>query len=123
MPQMNDRIFLDTNILVYLYSGDEPEKQAAALSLVEQNNPVISTQVLSELANTLSRKFNLGYDVVVQAIAEIQDACTVIPVMPLTIARALALAQKYQTDLARSGFGHRWNPDKQRAECKSSVAR
>ncbi|MFN0316421.1 MAG: PIN domain-containing protein [Burkholderiales bacterium] len=93
---MSDKIFLDTNILVYVYSGDEPEKQAAALLVIEQSNPIISTQVLSELANTLSRKFNLGYDVVVQAIAEIQDACTVIPVMPHTIEQALALAQKYQ---------------------------
>ncbi|MFA6902897.1 MAG: PIN domain-containing protein [Gallionellaceae bacterium] len=93
---MSGKIFLDTNIVVYLYSGDEPEKQAAALSLIEQNNPVISTQVLSELANTLSRKFGLSYDVVAKAVAEVRDACTVVPVMPDTIAQALGLAQKYK---------------------------
>lgn len=93
---MSGKTFLDTNIVVYLYSGDEPEKQAAALALIEQNNPVVSTQVLSELANTLSRKFALPYDVVAQAVAEVRDACVVIPVMPDTIAQALALAQKYR---------------------------
>jgi len=93
---MSGKAFLDTNIVVYLYSGDEPEKKAAALALIEQNNPVISTQVLSELANTLSRKFALPYDVVAQAVAAVCDACTVIPVMPDTIAQALALAQKYR---------------------------
>lgn len=93
---MSGKFFLDTNIVVYLYSGDEPEKQAAALALIKQNNPVVSTQVLSELANTLSRKFGLPYDVAAQAVAEVRDACTVIPVMPDTIAQALALAQKYQ---------------------------
>lgn len=92
---MSGKIFLDTNIVVYLYSGDEPEKQTAALALIKQN-PVVSTQVLSELANTLSRKFALPYDVVAQAVAEVRDACTVIAVTPDTIAQALTLAQKYR---------------------------
>ena len=92
---MSGKTFLDTNIVVYLYSGDEPEKQAAAFALIEEN-PVVSTQVLSELANTLSRKFDLSFDVVAQSVAEVRDACTVIPVMPDTILQALALAQKYR---------------------------
>ncbi|OGS93934.1 MAG: hypothetical protein A3H31_10710 [Gallionellales bacterium RIFCSPLOWO2_02_FULL_57_47] len=73
---MSGKAFLDTNIVVYLYSGDEPEKRAVALALIEQSNPVVSTQVLSELANTLSRKFGLSYDVVAQAVAEVRDACS-----------------------------------------------
>jgi predicted nucleic acid-binding protein len=96
MPQMSGKTFLDTNIVVYLFSGDEPEKRAAALTLIEQNNIVVSTQVLSELANTLSRKFGLSFDVVAQAVAEVRDACTVVPVMPDTITQALTLAQKYK---------------------------
>jgi predicted nucleic acid-binding protein len=93
---MSGKTFLDTNIVVYLYSGDEPEKRTVALALIEQNNSVVSTQVLSELANTLSRKFNLSFDVVAQAVAEVRDACTVVPVLPDTIFQALALAQKYK---------------------------
>lgn len=85
---MSGKIFLDTNILVYLYSGDEPDKRAAAPTLITQNNPVVSTQVLSELANTLSRKFVLSYGLVAQAVAEVSDACTVVPVMPDTILQA-----------------------------------
>ena len=93
---MSGKTFLDTNIVVYLYSGDEPEKQATALALIEGSVPVVSTQVLSELANTLSRKFKLSYDVVAQAVAEVRDACTVVPVTPDTILQALVLAQKYR---------------------------
>jgi predicted nucleic acid-binding protein len=93
---MSGKTFLDTNVVVYLYSGDEPEKQTAALALIERNNPVVSTQVLSKLANTLSRKIGLPYGVVAQAAVEVRDACTVVPVMPDTIAQALALAQKYR---------------------------
>jgi predicted nucleic acid-binding protein len=96
MPQMSGKTFLDTNIVVYLYSGDEPGKRSVALALIEQNNIVVSTQVLSELANTLSRKFGLSFDVVAQAVAEVRDACTVVPVMPDTITQALTLAQKYK---------------------------
>lgn len=93
---MSGKTFLDTNVVVYLYSGDEPEKRAVALALIEQNNSIVSTQVLSELANTLSRKFGLPFDVVAQAVAEVRDACAVVPVMPDTIMQALALAQKYR---------------------------
>ncbi len=68
---MSGKVFLDTNVVVYLYSDDEPEKQAAALSLIERNDTIVSTQVLSELANTLSRKFSLSFDIVAQAVAEV----------------------------------------------------
>ncbi len=70
---MSAKVFLDTNVVVYLYSGDEPEKQIAALSLIENNEAIVSTQVLGELANTLSRKFSLPYEVVAQAVAEVQE--------------------------------------------------
>lgn len=93
---MSGKTFLDTNVVVYLYSADEPEKQAAALALIQQSDPVVSTQVLSELANTLRRKFGLSYDEVAQAVTEVREACTVVPVMPDTIVQALALAKKYQ---------------------------
>lgn len=93
---MSGKTVLDTNVVVYLYSSDEPDKQAAALALTEQNTSVASTQVLSELANTLSRKFALPYDVVAQAVVEVCDCCAVIPVLPDTIAQALVLAQKYR---------------------------
>jgi predicted nucleic acid-binding protein len=52
---MRGKIFLDTNIVVYLYSGDEPEKHSAAVALIERDNSIVSTQVLSELANSNSQ--------------------------------------------------------------------
>jgi predicted nucleic acid-binding protein len=32
---MSGKTFLDTNIVVYLFSGDEPEKRAAAHAFIE----------------------------------------------------------------------------------------
>ena len=49
---MTARSFLDTNVLIYSDDADEPEKQAAALDLVESlrlaGGGVLSIQVLQE---------------------------------------------------------------------------
>jgi len=68
--QMNDNIFLDTNILVYSYSNNELEKQRIARKIIENNNTFISTQVLQELTNTVTRKLRFSYTDASNAIRE-----------------------------------------------------
>lgn len=58
---MKDKIFLDTNILVYSYSVAEIQKQTIARKLITENNSFISTQVLQELTNTAVKKFKFSY--------------------------------------------------------------
>jgi predicted nucleic acid-binding protein len=57
---MSDRVFVDTNILVYAHDLDAGEKNKAAKSIVaelwESRNGIISTQVLQEFYVTLTRK-------------------------------------------------------------------
>jgi len=57
---MSDRVFLDTNVLVYAFDSDEPRKQSQALTVIEstgtQRTAVISTQVLREFYVTVTRK-------------------------------------------------------------------
>ena len=51
--------FLDTNVLVYAYQLDAPDKHRIAKDFVKRavlGNFVISTQVLSEFASTLLRE-------------------------------------------------------------------
>jgi predicted nucleic acid-binding protein len=59
---MKDKIFLDTNVLVYLYDSDTPEKQARARSVLEQGiehfQIVISTQVFQEFYVTATKKLS-----------------------------------------------------------------
>lgn len=94
---MSVNVFFDTNVLVYLYSIDEPEKQQAALKQIEvSENRWISTQVLSELSNTLRKKFSLEYSAIVNVLNEIQESFQVITVLPITIEHALHLAQTYR---------------------------
>lgn len=94
---MTDKIFLDTNILVYTYSSTEPEKQKLAqqcLSTVA--NSWISTQVLNELNNTLYRKFALTYKDILVVMNELSDYFQISLVSPETIRQALLLGDRYQ---------------------------
>jgi predicted nucleic acid-binding protein len=60
------RCFIDTNILIYADSDDEPAKQHAAALLIayviNTNSGVISTQVLNEYANVALRKLKLTHE-------------------------------------------------------------
>jgi predicted nucleic acid-binding protein len=89
--------FLDTNILLYLYSEDEPEKLARARRLVMDGaHAWVSTQVLSEMANVLHRKFGVAYPDIAVALQEIRAVCAVHQVTAETIALALSLAERYR---------------------------
>ncbi len=62
------RSFIDTNILLYVDSLDEPVKQPQATQLVAQHlragTGVVSTQVLNEFSHAALRKFGLPLDIV-----------------------------------------------------------
>ncbi|MBE9137650.1 hypothetical protein IQ254_10555 [Nodosilinea sp. LEGE 07088] len=58
---MSAKAFLDTNIVIYGYSQDEPDKQQQARECTQTHESWISTQVLNETVNTLKRKFSLEY--------------------------------------------------------------
>ena len=57
---MSDRVFLDTNVLVYLFDRDAPTKQKKAREILESQGGtgtiVISTQVLEEFYVNVTRK-------------------------------------------------------------------
>ncbi len=51
--------FIDSNVLVYLFSRPEPAKQAAAMDIVQRGldgEGVISFQVVQETLNVITRK-------------------------------------------------------------------
>ncbi len=56
---MNDRVFFDTNVLVYAFDQSEPEKRAVAKELMHRHGAggklVLSTQVLQEFYVTVTR--------------------------------------------------------------------
>ena len=56
---MGNKVFVDTNILLYAYSGTEIEKKERVLSLLEQEKVCFSTQVINEFIWVMNRKFNV----------------------------------------------------------------
>ncbi|WP_257670917.1 PIN domain-containing protein [Parapedobacter tibetensis] len=93
---MSDKVFLDTNILVYSYSVSEKDKQLTARKLITKTDSHISTQVLTELSNTLTRKFKLPFDGALKAIDECCANNQVFINNPETIKEAIKVADKYR---------------------------
>lgn len=86
---------LDTNVIFYLYSQDEPEKSSIAASLIVQGNILISRQVVNEICNVLMRKFSKSPADVRNVLKELE----LIPVLELTGAvtlKALDIIEKYR---------------------------
>jgi len=55
---MSDRAFVDTNVLVYLFDRDAPDKRGRARTLLAElgGRAVVSTQVLQEFFVSVTRK-------------------------------------------------------------------
>ncbi len=94
---MNDRCFFDTNILIYLYSMDQPIKKGIAENIVlaHQNKAVISTQVLNEFINVMSKKKKNEHQVVANAVKELLAAFTISYITVGTIELALSISNKH----------------------------
>lgn len=93
---MNDNGFLDTNILVYCYTEDEPDKKQKAIDIASNSGMFISTQVLTELSNTLKKKFKLDWKAIEEAVSEVSSDFNVYVNKPVTIEEACQIAGKSQ---------------------------
>lgn len=93
---MNDSVFLDTNILIYSYSATDSAKQNIARKLVAEYLSYISTQVLQELANTLTKKFGNTWKDAQKAVIESNKNNLLHENNQDTIANACDIADKYQ---------------------------
>ena len=91
---MQDRYFLDTNILLYLLSKDI-EKKSIAKKLLKENHS-ISIQVLNEFSNVSLRRFKLSVDETKEIIERISQSCTVYPYNKETILSALDVKERYR---------------------------
>ena len=93
---MNDRVFLDTNIIIYLYSDDEDEKRDAAYKILNGNKCVTSTQTLNESSNIWYKKYNLNKIIITKYLNEIESVCDdIMLIQRKTINRALIIKDRY----------------------------
>lgn len=90
------KIFLDSNILIYLYSIDEPQKKLVVEKLInDHDNIFISTQVLLEFSRVMRKKFKFDYKDLTQALEEFYQSFTIAVVNYALMQQALKIAPKY----------------------------
>ncbi len=88
------RPFVDTNVLLYLLSGDAVKADRAEALLRERI--VISVQVLNEFANVARRKLGLEWGAVSQSLLDIRRFAEVRPLTIETHERSVALAKRHR---------------------------
>jgi len=88
------RIALDSNILIYNHSLDCENKRVIARSFFNEN-PVISSQVISEYFNVMNRNFKMKKQDLIQLCSLWLEKCYVQPVILSTIKLSQNLVVKY----------------------------
>ena len=99
---MKGKVFLDTNILVYCYSVDDAAKQQLAVKIASTPDSIVSTQVLQELCNTLSKKFKVDWESIGEVLNELEKNLLVQTNTPSTIKIACRIAACSASNFPRS---------------------
>jgi len=93
---MSDRVFLDTNIIIYLYSDDEDDKRNIAYKFVNNTNCVTSIQVMNEVSNVWFKKYALEKSEIVKYLDEIESISEeILLIQRKTINKALDIKERY----------------------------
>src|SRR5258706_14416636 len=90
--------FVDTNVLVYIASGD-PARANRAEKIIAGGG-AISVQVLNELANVARRKMGLSWADTHAFLATIRSLLVIHPVTVETHEAGLALAERYTPSIS-----------------------
>ena len=96
MKPTSDKVFWDTNVLVYCYDKNQSERKVKAQALsLELPDIMISTQVMNELAFVLSKKQGLDWNKVAGVLQEVSENFTIYTNTVETIIKATGIAKKY----------------------------
>ena len=96
---MNDRVFIDTNVLIYAFAtikGSLPDRRIQLAYEVLSQGGVISVQVLNEFVQVGRQKAHLDWDHLIEALKVIKELCS--PAVAITIETheaAVIISQRY----------------------------
>ena len=97
MQDNHNKVFIDSNVVIYAYSNSEHAKQQIARNIVSENYTVISTQVLQEISNILGSKYKLDYASIKDTLQEcIYSNNEVYTNNQQTILQACDIAERYR---------------------------
>lgn len=89
--------FFDTNVLLYLVSGDAAKADIAEAALSGGGH--VSVQVLNEFASVARRKAGMTWSEIGEVLDHVRQVCTVHPLLLETHDRGRALAERYGLSL------------------------
>ena len=88
------KVFLDSNVVLYLLSGDAVKADRAEVLL--RLRPTISVQVLNEVANVCVRKLGMAWQEVGQFLELVRQFCVVAPLTVEMHDVARRIAERYE---------------------------
>lgn len=88
-----DAVFLDSNVVLYLLSGDA--RKAGVAEALLRERPTISVQVLNEVTHVCRRKLKLPWAEVDEIISLVTALCTVVPLTQSVHEAARRVAQRH----------------------------
>jgi len=92
---MNDKVFIDTNILIYLLK-DNTGKAEIIASRINSSKNFISMQVVNEFCNVALRKLNFTYKTLDLTITKLSENFIISKIDISTIKKAIEIKEKYK---------------------------
>jgi len=93
---MRDRVFLDTNILIYLYSKSETDKRGIVSQIFDANYCVTSLQAMNEACNVWFKKYDWNGATIHKHLDNIELLCDeILAVERNTIDKAISIKEHY----------------------------
>lgn len=92
---MKDRVFIDTNILIYANTDLDSNKQNISRTIIESTECVISTQVIQEFSNIFLKKIKLENQEILKLLKDIIDFVEVYTNQYYTIIKAIEISEKH----------------------------
>jgi predicted nucleic acid-binding protein len=95
---MIEKVFIDTNIFIYAYTGDDELKNNVSCDLLRENvkneNIVVSTQIINEFYSVMA-KYNYSHKQIESYLMEIAGQVEVSSLNLKTIESCLLVKEKY----------------------------
>ncbi|MDR1870776.1 MAG: PIN domain-containing protein [Deltaproteobacteria bacterium] len=89
------KAFLDTNILIYIFTVSEVEKRKQSIEKINNYDRIVSTQILTEFCSVSIRKLKMDLSLIEEAINLICLNNTLVVVNLDTIKYGLYIQNKY----------------------------
>ena len=85
--------FIDTNVLLYLFSADRAMADRAEATMA--GSGMVSVQVLNEFASVASRKLGMSIGEIRETLTTVRAICSVVPLSEETHDLGLQIVERY----------------------------